>query len=350
MRRLLGTFRRPEGERGQVLVLFAVGFVAFCGLVAMAVDAGLLLYTKTDLQKVADSAVFAGVQDLPNASSASGVANEYVGRNADSSTSAVIEVSQHYSPNDTITVTATRHVNYTFLRLLGVDGADVSARASARIARYRGGSNIVPFALVASNDPNSTLFQNDCYLGNDAWGLPIFKQNTLCQLKGGANSTSGGGDFGALAIEATGADTFRESVADGTDGSYVIGDQVIPQTGNMTGPTTQGLGDRLLDPPPPGCPSNDRSDVLRTLSDGTVVVNEACAESSRIIIIPVVNQINNPEPSTILGFAFMFITSVTGSGGNTQVWGEYVTFTSMVPGGAYQGLDGSGPIVARMVE
>lgn len=350
MGRLLLRLRRLDNERGQVLVLFAVGFVAFCGLAGMAVDAGQLLYTKTDLQKVADAAVLAGVQDLPNASLANSSAVDYVGRNGTSSTTAVVQVGQSYSPNDTITVTATRRVNYTFLRLVGLEGTDVTAKAVGRAARYRGGSNIVPFALVASNDPNSTLFQNNCYLGNDAWGLPIFKQNTLCQLKGGANTTSGGGDFGALAIEATGADTFRETVAEGTVGSYVIGNQVLPQTGNMTGPTTQGLGDRLLEPPPPGCPSNDRSDVLRTLPDGTVAVNEACAESPRIIIIPVVNQINNPNPSTILGFAFMFVTQVSGSGGNTQVWGEYVTFTSFIPGGTYQGLDGSGPIIGRMVE
>ena len=349
MKRLLRMHLSREGERGQVLVLFAAGFVAFCGLVALAIDAGQLLYTKTNLQKTSDAAVFAGVQELPNAGQANSTAIHYVNMNSKNGTSTVVQVGQTFSPNDTLTVTTTRHVNYTFLRVLGIEGADVSAKAVGRVARYRGGYNIVPFALVASDDPNSTLFDNECYLGNDAYGLPIFKQNTLCQLKGGANSGDGGGDFGALAVEDVGADTFRETVADGTDGVYVIGNQVTPQTGNMSGPTTQGLGDRLNDPPPDGCPSNSRDDVLMTV-DGQTVVREECAESPRIIIIPVVDQINNPELSTILGFAFMYVYSVSGSGGNTEVWGEYVTFMTYVPGGVYEGLDGSGPLLARMVE
>lgn len=349
MKRLLRMHLSRGGERGQVLVLFAVGFVAFCGAVALSIDAGQLLYTKTNLQKTSDAAVFAGVRELPNAGQANSTAIQYVNKNSKTGTSAVIQVGQTFSPNDTLTVTTTRRVNYTFLRVLGINGADVSAKAVGRAARYRGGFNIVPFALVASDDPNSTLFNNECYLGNDANGLPIFKQNTLCQLKGGANSGGAGGDFGALAIEATGADTFRATVADGSAGVYVVGNQVIPQTGNMSGPTTQGLGDRLLDPPPDGCAGNSRDQVLTTV-DGVTVVRPECVESSRIIIIPVVDQLNNPDPSTILGFAFMYVYSVDGSGGNTQVWGEYVTFMDYIPGGVYEGLDGSGPILARLVE
>jgi Flp pilus assembly protein TadG len=350
MKHLLRRFRTREEERGQALVLFAFGLVAFCGLVALSIDAGQLVFTRTDLQKVADAAVFAGSQDLPNAGSAENVANQYVSYNAGSSTTADVVIGHTYAANDTITVTTHRRVNYTFLRVLGVTGADVTARATVRVGTFSGARGIVPFALVASDDPNSTLFDNPCYLGNDANGLPIFKQNTSCQLKGGANSGGAGGDFGALGIAGTGANLFRETVANGYEGTVFVGDQIIPQTGNQSGPTTQGLGDRMLMPPPEGCPSNERDDVLITHPDGSVTVREECAESMRIIIIPIVDQIDNPQYSTVLGFAFMYVYGVSGSGGNTTVFGEYVSFTSEIPGAVYQGFSGGGPIVGKLIE
>ncbi|MEP6872631.1 MAG: Tad domain-containing protein, partial [Anaerolineaceae bacterium] len=48
-----------------MLILFAAGLVAFLGIVGLSVDVGQLLYTKTDLQKLADSSALAGAQDLP---------------------------------------------------------------------------------------------------------------------------------------------------------------------------------------------------------------------------------------------------------------------------------------------
>jgi hypothetical protein len=339
----------PQAERGQALVLFAFGLVAFCGLVALAIDAGQLLFARTDLQKVSDAAVFAGVQELPNAGSAITFANDYVAMNSGSQTTAQITVSATHSPNDTLTVTSQRQVNYTFLRVFGKTSSTVSATAVGRAARYAGGRGLAPFALIANNDPNSTLNNNPCYTGNDSRGAPIFTQGIECQLKGRPQGE--GSDTGALALDATGVNTFRDSVADGTNNVFLVGQQVPSQTGNFSQPTRQGIEERLSKPAPAGCPGSTRDDVLTTQSDGSVTVNPDCLESPRILIIPVVDRVANPNPSTIIGFAFMFVRRVEVIGGaEVNIYGEFVSYISEVPGGVYQGLDGTGPILARLVD
>ena len=333
-----------DKERGQALIIFAAGLVALCGLVGMAVDVGQVVYTRTDLQKVADAAALAGAQDLPNASTATASAGGYVSSNGSGGTTATIALTATYSPNDTITVTAMRRVSYTFLKVVGLDGADVSAKATARAGSYSGGAGLLPWGFVASNNSNSTLLQNPCYLGNDANGIPMFKQNQACTLKYGAGSSSGG-DFGALALGATGASTYEFNIAHGSTRTFKVGDLVDAETGNMVGPTQQGISDRFALPAPSGCPGNDRNQVLLTNADGSVSIRPGCESSSRIGIIPVVDQINNPAKSTIKGFAFVYLTGIDGHGGSTGVSCEFVKFVTAIPKGVYTGTSAGATMV-----
>ena len=341
--------RLPGGsERGQALVLFAGGLAVFCGFVGMSIDIGHVWATRTDLQKSADAAAMAGSQDLPTTSTALSVANSYVASNSTGGTTAAVVFSQTYAANDTIQVTTTRHVDYTFLRAVGLTGTDVTATAKVRVGNYVGGAGIVPWGFIASNTNNSTLLQNPCYVGKDAAGLPTFKQNTQCTLKYGAGSNSGG-DFGALSLGGSGASTYRNNIANGSTDVFKVGDQVPSETGNMVGPTSQGVGDRFSNPAPAGCPGNARSDVLVTNADLSVSIRSGCEASPRIIIIPVVDKIQNPQKSTILGFAYMYLTAVVGSGGGQQVKGEFVKFVTELPKGVYQGF-GAGARAMKLVE
>ncbi len=189
------------GERGQALVLFAAGLAAFCGFVGMSIDVGHVMATRTDLQKSADAAAMAGSQDLPSTSTALSVANSYVSSNSTGGTTAASVVfSQTYAANDTIQVTTTRYVNYTFLKAIGMSGMSVNAKAKVRVGDYVGGAGLVPWGFIASNNNNSTLLQNPCYLGQ-VNGVPTFKQNQPCTIKQGAGSNAGG-DFGALSLGA----------------------------------------------------------------------------------------------------------------------------------------------------
>ena len=335
-------FRR--GERGQALVLFAAGLAAFLGIVGLSVDIGLLVYTRTDLQKAADAAALAGSQDLPNATTATSSANIYVTSNSSSGTTAAVAISQTFAANDTIQVTTTRHVDYFFLKVIGLAGSDVTATAKVRSNSYSGGTGVVPWGFIASNNDNSKLLQNACYLGQ-VNGVPQFKQNTSCTMKYGAGTNSGG-DFGGLAIDGTGSSNYRDGIGHGSTTPLKKGDQIEAQTGNMQGPTNQGIDDRFALPAPGTCAGNARDQVLKTNPDGSVSIRSGCESSPRIIVVPVVDRIENPAKSTVLGFAYMYLTGSSTNGGHSQVTGEFVKFVSELPNGIYQGPPGANDAIA----
>jgi Flp pilus assembly protein TadG len=349
MRKLLLRWRRRigQGETGQALILFAAGLVAFLGLVGLSVDVGLLVYTRTDLQKSADAAAMAGAQDLPSATAATASANNYVTSNSKGSTSATVTVGQTYATNDTITVTTKRHVDYFFMKVLGLTGSDVTATAKARANSYSGGTGVVPWGFIASNNDNSKLLQNACYLGQ-VNGVPQFKQNTQCTMKYGAGTNSGG-DFGALAIDGTGSSLYRSGIGQGSNTPIKKGDLLEAQTGDMQGPTKQGIDDRFSLPAPSGCPGNDRNQVLITNPDGSVSIRPGCESSPRIIVIPVVDKIENPAKSTVLGFSYMYLTGSSNQGGHSQVTGEFVKFVTELANGVYQGAPGAGSDAMAMM-
>lgn len=330
-------------ERGQVLVLFAAALVGIVAIVGLSVDVGQLVLTRTDLQKVADAAALAGAQDLPSTSVATQSANTYVGLNAPNTAAAVV-FSATNNANDTIEATATRQVNYTFLRVLGMRGATVSAKAKVRVGVYNGGNGIVPWGLVASD--NKDFLGNSCFNGF-VGGEPTFKQNQRCVLKYGAGSNSGG-DFGALALDGTGASNYRDDIANGSNATFTKGQKVEAQTGNMQGPTGQGIDDRLSAPPPATCNTNSRDEILKTTNGETSIV-PGCEHHPRIMVIPVVDKIDNPRLSTILGFAFMYLHGEAGGGGQASVETEFVTFVTAIPGGVYSGTGNSSTMV-QMIE
>lgn len=343
MHRVKRALHHIHHESGQMLVLMVAGLAALVAIVGLAVDVGQVVFTRTDLQKVADAAAFAGAQDLPNSSAATSAANTYVGLNANN-TSASVVISSTTNANDTIQVTATRKVDYAFLRLVGLQGRTVSAKAKVRYGVYNGGSGIVPWGLVASN--NKDFLGNNCFNGF-VNGVPTFKQNQKCVLKYGAGSSSGG-DFGALALDGTGASNYRDDIANGSSKTFVKGQKVEAQTGNMVGPTGQGIADRLAIAPPATCNTNDRNKILKT-TNGVTSIIPGCENHPRIVVIPVVDKIDNPNLSTILGFAFMFLHGEAGGGGHTSVETEFVTFVTDIPGGVYNGT-GSGSTSIKLVE
>lgn len=336
--------RESPGEAGQTLAIAAAGMVAFIALVALSVDVGIIVGTRTDLQKAADAAAFAGAQNLPSSPSAASLAAEsYAAKNdrSDEVTGVAVSVLSTTSSNDTIKVTVTRNAPFSFARVLGLTGKDVTATATVKVGGYTGGNGLVPWGFVANSS-------NSCYTGFSG-GYPQFVQNQSCTLKSGAPGA--GGDFGAVVLDQSGADAYRAGIANGSTKTFKAGDQIDSQTGDLVGPTFQGTQDRLARPVPEGCAGNDLDDVLKTNADGSVTIRPGCEDSGRIVLIPVVDKIDNPQKSTILGFAFMFMEDVKNKGGHTEVKGRFVKFVSEIPGGNYGGsASGSSATMVKLVE
>lgn len=341
MPRLPRALRTIPGERGQAIVLFAAGAASIIGLLALSVDAGQLVITRTDLQKAADAAAIAGAQELPaRPATARQVAEAYARENAGNAVNVSVTISTTKNVNDTITVEVTRSVRYAFLHLLGPTTGTVRAKASARIGYYSGGTGVMPWGFIAGNDPTSTLLQNACFDGWNADGTPRFKHNTVCTIKYGAGSNARG-DFGALVIDGPGANEYRDDIKYGSSRAVKKGDKLDAQTGNMSGPTQQAVNWRLALPAPPGCPGNERDQVLKQNEDGTVSIRPGCERSPRILVVPVVDRIENPLKSTVLGFAFLYLRGeAPGSGGESAVKVEFVRFVTELPNAVYEAESG----------
>ncbi len=167
-------------RRGAIVVLAALMMAALVGMVAFSVDYGYLLKVRTDLQRSADAAALAAVQDLirqPDGTQDLNKARETVRTYArDNLNDASIQVGSEdieigrYDPSsiytgvtllntgtfDTVRVTLRRDgaVNPTvplfFARVLGMQEATVTATSTAVLQKaenMKPGSEVLPFAI-----------------------------------------------------------------------------------------------------------------------------------------------------------------------------------------------------------
>ena len=143
--------RVRRGEAGQTLVLFVFALAVLCGFAALAIDVGLILRERSQLQSVADAAALAGAQELPG-SPAVAVAQQYAEANGIDLTDpdyTFVATTPYQGDPDKIEVKVSREVDFLFGRVLGLDFADVPARAVAEVNVVAGPT--VEYAFIALN-------------------------------------------------------------------------------------------------------------------------------------------------------------------------------------------------------
>lgn len=128
--------RRLHGDEGQVLVMVALMMVGVVSVVGLVSDGGLVFAQRRDLQNVADAAAAAGAMQIDEAvyrSTGEVVLDEQLAREA-----AVFyldaEGDLDYAVSvlsDRVEVSVSRQATTGFLRVIGIDGVEVSASASA---------------------------------------------------------------------------------------------------------------------------------------------------------------------------------------------------------------------------
>ena len=282
-----------DNRRGAFAVLAAISMTAMMGFAALATDVGMLYANRVQLTNLTDAAVLAGAQDLPgNASQAVASANSYAGLNG----KAGDKVDVNILNNGTImTARASRTVPMIFARVLGVENSVVTATAAALISPVGGmDANIVPFGLVKQN--------------------LVYGQDYKLKLGAGDGYQ---GNFAALALGGNGASVYRDNIKFGHNGPIKAGDWITTETGDMSGPTKQGVQYRIS-------------------LDSTATFDSVEKGSPRIITVPVIDsiQVNGRNEVLVVGFAAMFLEDFTGGGPNSFVIGKFIKMT--VPG------DGSG--------
>jgi Flp pilus assembly protein TadG len=187
-----GTARRPAGQRGQLLVVFALTLIAMIGMVGLIIDGGDTFLQRRDAQNVADAAAmaagyaYANGVDPTTAAQTTAASNGYT--NGVGGT--VVSVT---TDDSSIAVTVTRpHRNY-FAGILGFVSWNVSATASVRAGLPNAAIGALPIIFnqkavqdIANKTPNTPATFDEPAVGSN--DIPLtdsaFNWTTFCTANG----------------------------------------------------------------------------------------------------------------------------------------------------------------------
>src|SRR6185312_8735367 len=111
-RRQDGRARRGSAESGQAVVLLVLFLMSLLGVAAFVIDYGLWSVDSSQVQSAADAAALAGAPGFPGGWGTSiSYANGEYANNGKPADSHAVASSSDLTPNDSVTVTASRSVN-----------------------------------------------------------------------------------------------------------------------------------------------------------------------------------------------------------------------------------------------
>lgn len=253
-----------KNEKGNALILMAIGLgmaTAMCGVV---IDGGHLYKTQSSLQKTVNATALSGAQELMNSEEeVSNVVDEVLEAHGESESLFNMDVLEEQS----VRVELERPTDVFFSSLFGVETVDINAAANVEVAAVGEASGAAPFGI---NEETDLVF-------NETYDLKV------------DSGDSTGGNFGILALEGPGAKTYEETLKSGYDEPLRVGEVVNTQTGNISGPTERGVNHRI-----DNCPSGD-------------MYNRDC---DRVMLIPVyapIGDSDNFREVEIRGFAYFYL-------------------------------------------
>lgn len=259
--------RDLQREEGQAAILVAIAAAALMGLAALGVDLGRLYNVKARLTAAADAAALAGVTALPQSPDlARELALTYLERNGVAAGLAEVAVS---TDRRRIAVRVSKAERMTFAAVLGFREQTVVTEVEAAKENLSGAYGVVPMGVVQ---------------GNFSFGERV-------TLKLGSGSCCAApGNFQALSLGGNrGANAYRYYLEHGYPDWIRIGDELETEPGNMSGPTRQGIANRL---------AADPAATWQTVS----------RRSPRILTVPVLSPFPNGRGKIeVLAFAVFFL-------------------------------------------
>lgn len=291
------------------MVVTALLLGALLAVGALALDVGRAQLERRVLAKAADAAALAGVQQLPGDPAGARqqalryAADNAPGRQADAVVSA---------DNTRITVTVRSSSFRLYLgALLGRHAVRLEKRATAAVRSVVEADAVMPWGLRESMRRGATY-------------------GSVVTLKYDAQDASQG-DFGALAINGTGGSNYRQNIVQGA--RVRVGTTYRVETGNMIGPTRQGLTERLGSTDA-ACDSFDevfeydsQARVWRFRTPRCNPWSGQGAGSTRVVLVPVVDDPSGGSSREVTprGFALLFLEGLGSCTGNScQVRARFV--------------------------
>ena len=253
LRHTLRTWHRQEG--GQVIVLAAGAMVVVLGCAALAVDIGFFAHTKRDLQNDADAMALAGAQEIPDHPLANSKAREWGTNNDVDLSGELVSIefdttcSGQSQPN-TITVRLERSQPTYLARALGITSGTIRACATAGRFSVNTFIGAAPWGMEDNCiwGPDGQLGGGDDILRGQVITLKYDADNT------GEDCDANTGNFGALAIDDTGAGSpcgsepgasalrkYGQAICWGAITPLDVGDLVSSETGNIVSRTRDSI-------------------------------------------------------------------------------------------------------------
>lgn len=278
-------------SRGQVLITVAAGMTLLLGMAAIVVDAGILYLQRQMLVNAVDAAALAGAQELPDQPEAAyQQALTYAEQNGCSAEEVTIEIAPSYKK---IAVSAQRQIPLFFARVIGHPNGTVSAKAVAAVSPARAVTGAAPLSIQEQI-------------------LVFGEEYTLKSAPGEEDGEYHYGWYGPLSLGGRGASHYCKNLKYGYQGELKVGDIVETETGNMSGPTVEGIACRL----------NSCTHVP------ACTFGHFVPDCPRVLLVPVVvpeetggNQIKTVR---IVGFAAFFIEEYAGHGNECEIRGRFV--------------------------
>lgn len=299
-----------SGERGAAAVIVGLGVTALIGFAAVSIDVGRLYVARFQSQNAADAAALGGAQLLPEepAGATSSALAILVQNGVDPATALVTVEGE----GDRLRVEINGEVTLAFAQVLGTATGAVEVRAVARIGAVGGVRGAAPVGMEAAEFVPGQLYNLKLYPGGP--------------------EPPDQGNFHALALGGHGADTYRDTLSYGYDDLLTMGQVVETETGNMAGPTADGIAARLAADPEASYEDFDR-------------------DSPRLIIVPLVDtfDVAGRGEVTVVGFAAFFLEEIDIDGdGNAQMGGRFVQMVT--DGSEIRDLDEAPPCSLRGVD
>ncbi len=327
--------RQLKRERGVTLVMVALFIVVLFAMAALAIDLGVLYTARTSAQHAADAAALAGAYSflIPNASQPAAAQNAAVSIAA---TNKILGTPVSITPANVSVDTVNRRVTVTvartagngvatfFAKVIGINSANVQTQATAEASLKGTGSRCVkPFFLpntilatpAAACGYTQTVFDKS---GNPtAFAISDITSLAASQTPLGIRPTTPNQaltpsqfyslDFGAGA--ATYSCTIGSCLNDCGITSVKCGDAWPVETGNMVGPTNQGVTQLIGSPPD------------RFLNIGEYQTSSGPSDSSQsLVIAPIWDNCTQSISSgtagqkiNIIGFLELFVVGMNGN-------------------------------------
>ncbi|HPE15951.1 MAG TPA: pilus assembly protein TadG-related protein, partial [Oscillospiraceae bacterium] len=282
----LKKLRRDEG--GAVIVLVAGMMTCMLLLGALAVDLGCAYVRGARLQTAADAAVLSAGQFLPVAAGDTerraevlSAAAEYLEKNGISNPSDY-DITLGEAEDGacrTLTVTVTGSVPTSFAGVIGVHSLSLTKTAEVQTMVCVRLNDVVPLSVE-----KSTL---------EACLASGVREHITLKFGAHDDADLGPGNFGAIdldGVQGGGANDYSTWLAYGYEGEISVGDDLYPvESGNMAGPTAEGLNARYYQ-------------CTHFPDDGGCTAEHYDPNCPRVIKVPVVVY-DSTKSVQIVGFA-----------------------------------------------